>query len=140
VPLTKNEKVELLKRVPLFAGCTRAELIEVAVIADEREASPAAKLTEEGRSGREFFVLVEGTVAVERGGRKLAELGPGDWFGEVAILTHKPRSATVTATTPVSLLAINDRSFRRVVETTPRIALRVLGSVARRLEHDDRSA
>ncbi len=140
MPLSKNEKVELLKRVPLFAACTRAELIEVALIADELEASPGGKLTEEGRSGREFFVLVKGTVAVERGGRKLAELGPGDWFGEIAVLTHKPRSATVTATTPVNLLAISDRSFRRVVETTPRIALRVLGSVAQRLEHDELSA
>ena len=97
------------------------------------------RLTEEGRRGREFFILVEGAVAVRRGGRKLADLGPGDWFGEIAILTHKPRTATVTATSPVRLLVISDRAFRRVVETTPRIALTVLRSVAERLEHDARS-
>ncbi len=139
MPLSKNEKVELLKRTALFAECTRAELIEVALSADEREAPTGDSLTEEGLGGREFFVLVEGAVTVRRGGRRLADLGPGDWFGEIAILTYKPRTATVTAISPVRLLVISDRAFRRVVEATPRIALNVLRSVAARLEHDARS-
>jgi CRP/FNR family transcriptional regulator, cyclic AMP receptor protein len=139
VLLSKNEKVELLERIPLFAACTKAELREVALNADEREAAEGVRLTEEGRRGREFFIVVEGAVAVRRGGRKLADLGPGDWFGEIAILTYKPRTATVTATSPVRLLVISDRAFRHVVETTPRIALKVLRSVAERLEHDARS-
>jgi CRP-like cAMP-binding protein len=139
VPLSKNEKVALIKRIPLFAECTKAELIEVALSADEREAPEGDTLTKEGGRGREFFILVDGTVAVRRRGRKLADLGPGDWFGEIAILTYKPRSATVTATSPVRLLVISDRAFRRVVETTPRIALKVLRSVAERLENDARS-
>jgi len=139
VPLTKNEKIELLKRVPLFARCTKAELIEVAISTDERAALEGEKLTEEGRRGREFFVLLEGTVVVRRRGGKVAELGPGDWFGEIAILTYKPRTTTVTATSSVRLLVISDRSFRRVVEATPRIALTVLASVAERLEQDARS-
>jgi CRP/FNR family cyclic AMP-dependent transcriptional regulator len=139
VPLSKNQKVEVLKRIPLFAECTKAELIEVALNADEREAAEDDRLTEEGRRGREFFILVEGAVVVRRGGRKLAELGPGDWFGEIAILTYRPRTATVTATSPVRLLVISDRAFRQAVETTPRIALKVLRNVAARLEHDARS-
>jgi CRP-like cAMP-binding protein len=139
VPLSKNEKVELVKRIPLFTECTKAELIEVAISADEREAREGDSLTVEGRRGREFFILVEGAVAVRRGGKLLAELGPGDWFGEIAILTYKPRTATVTATSPVRLLVISDRAFRRVVESSPRIALKVLRSVAERLEHDARS-
>lgn len=139
MPLSKNGKVELLERIPLFSGCTKAELVEVAISADEREARVGEKLTEEGQRGREFFILVEGAVAVRRGGRKLADLGPGDWFGEIAILTYKPRTATVTATSPVRLLVIGDRAFRRVVETTPRIALKVLRNVAIRLDHDARS-
>jgi CRP-like cAMP-binding protein len=139
VPLSKNEKIEVLKRIPLFADCTKAELIEIALNADDREAAEGDRLTEEGRRGREFYVLVEGAVVVRRGGRKLADLGPGDWFGEIAILTYKPRTATVTATSPVRLLVISDRAFRRVVETMPRIALKVLGNVAARLEHDARS-
>jgi CRP/FNR family transcriptional regulator, cyclic AMP receptor protein len=139
VPLSKNEKIELLRRIPLFAECTKAELIEVAISADEREAASGENLTEQGQRGRDFFILVEGTVAVRRSGRKLADLGPGDWFGEIAILTYKPRTATVTATSPVRLLVIRDRAFRRVVETMPRIALKVLRNVAERLEHDARS-
>ena len=139
MPLSKNEKVELLKRTALFAECTKAELIEVALSADEREAAEGDRLTEEGRRGREFFVLVEGAVVVRRDGRRLADLGPGDWFGEIAILTYKPRTASVTAITPVRLLVISDGAFRRVVETTPRIALNVLRGVAERLEHDARS-
>ena len=139
MPLSKNEKVELLKRIPLFAECTKAELIEVAISTDEREAPEGHKLTEQGERGREFFILVEGAVGVRRSGRRLADLGPGDWFGEIAILTYKPRTATVTATSPVRLLVITDRAFRRLVETTPRIALKVLRNVAERLEHDARS-
>jgi voltage-gated potassium channel len=139
MPLGKNDKIKLLQGIPLFAACTRAELTEVALSADEREAPAGARLTEEGRREREFFVVVEGAVAVRRGGRLLAELGPGDWFGEIAILTYKPRSATVTASSPVHLLVLSDRAFRRVVETTPRIALKVLRSVAERLEHDAHS-
>ncbi|HEU4971630.1 MAG TPA: cyclic nucleotide-binding domain-containing protein [Gaiellaceae bacterium] len=136
MPLSKNEKVELLRRIPLFAACTRRELIEVALVADEREAGADEVLMEQGQPGREFFVLIDGTVVVRRHGRKLANLGPGDWFGEIALLTFKPRSATVTAISPCRLLVIQDRSFRQVVEATPRIALRVLGSVSQRLERD----
>ena len=139
MPLSKNQKVELLRRVPLFAECSKAELIEVAISADEREAPAGERLTEEGGRGREFFIIVEGAVAVRRAGRKLADLGPGDWFGEIAILTFKPRTATVTATSSVHLLVIRDREFRQVVETTPRIGLKVLRSVAERLERDARS-
>ena len=139
MPLSKNDKIDLLRRIPLFAECTKAELIEVAISADEREAAAGQSLTEEGQRGQEFFILVEGAATVRRNRRKLADLGPGDWFGEIAILTYKPRTATVTATSPARLLVISDRAFRRVVETTPRIALKVLRNVAERLEHDARS-
>ena len=70
MPLSKNENVELLKRTALFSECTKADLVDVAISADEREAPEGDRLTEEGRRGREFFVLVEGAVAVRRGGRK----------------------------------------------------------------------
>jgi CRP-like cAMP-binding protein len=139
VGLSKNAKVALLKRVPLFARCTKAELVEVALSADELDVADGEVLAREGRPGREFFVIVEGTVTVTRGGETLAELGEGDWFGEIALLTYKPRSATVTATSAVHALVIRDSAFRRLVETTPRIALTVLASVGQRLERDARS-
>jgi len=139
VPLSKNEKVELLRRIPLFAACTRRELIEVALVADEREAGADDVLTEQGDPGREFFLLIDGTVVVRRNGRKLAELGPGDWFGEIALLTDSPRTATVTAASAVDVLVITDRSFRRVVETMPSIALKVLASIGDRIARDAHS-
>ena len=111
----------------------------MALSADEIDLRDGHVLTREGRPGREFFVLVEGTVTVTRNGQKLANMAAGDWFGEIAILTHKPRTATVTATSPVRVLVVTDRAFRRVVETMPRIALKVLASVGQRLDHDARS-
>lgn len=137
--LGKNAKIDLLKRVPLFAGCTKAELRELAISSDEIDLPAGRVLTREGQRGREFFVLVSGTTEVTRNGKKLANLQGGDWFGEIALLTHTPRTATVTATSPVQVLVITDRSFKRVVETMPRIALKVLASVGQRLEHDARS-
>ena len=137
--LGKNAKIELLKRVPLFAGCTKAELREVALSADELDLHDGYVLTREGKPGREFFVLIDGTALVSKDGRKIADLRGGDWFGEIALLTHTPRTATVTTTSPVRVLVVTDRAFRRVVETMPRIALKVLASVGQRLEHDARS-
>lgn len=139
VALGKNAKIELLKRVPLFAGCSKAELQEIALRADEVDLPEGRLLTREGQRGREFFVLVSGTARVTRKGRTIATLGPGDWFGEIAILTHVPRTATVTTTSPVQVLVLTDRAFKRVVESMPRIALKVLASVGERLDHDARS-
>lgn len=139
MPLGKNAKAALLGRVPLFVGCSKAELLEVALSADERELREGDELMRQGRPGREFFVLVEGAVAVTRDGAKVADLGAGDWLGEIALLTYRPRSATAVAMSPVRALVLSDRDFRRVVETTPRIALKVLASVGQRLERDARS-
>lgn len=136
--LGKNAKIELLKQVPLFAGCSKAELREVALSTDEIDLRDGHVLTREGRAGREFFILVEGTASVTQDGNEIAELKGGDWFGEIALLTHRPRTATVTATSPVRVLVLTDRAFRRVVETMPRIALKVLASVGQRLDHDAR--
>jgi CRP-like cAMP-binding protein len=136
VALGKNTKIELLKRVPLFAGCTKDECRELALVADELDIRDGTVLTREGRPGREFFVLVEGTVEVTRNGEKIAELGAGDWLGEIALLTKGPRTATATATSPARILVVTDRAFRRVVERMPSIALKVLESVGERLGHD----
>jgi CRP/FNR family cyclic AMP-dependent transcriptional regulator len=139
VALGRNAKIDLLKRVPLFAGCSKAELRELALVADELDLREDRTLVREGQPGREFFVLVEGSVRVSRKGRKLGDLGPGDWFGEIALLTDTPRTATVTATSPVRVLVITDRSFRRVVESMPKIALKVLSTLGQRLAKDGTS-
>ena len=137
--LGKNAKIEFLKRVPLFAGCSKAELRELAMRTDEIDLRDGYVLMREGRPGREFVVLVEGTARVTKGDKTLADLGAGDWVGEIALLTNVPRTATVTATSPIRVLVVTDRSFKRVVETMPSIALKVLASVGERLAHDAQS-
>ncbi len=134
--LRKDTKVDLLKRVPLFASCTKDECRVLATIADELDLPEGRALTREGQPGREFFVLVDGTVDVVQGGEKIAELGAGDWLGEIALLTQAPRTATVTTTSPVRVLVITDRAFRQVIEATPSIAVKVLERVGERLAHD----
>ena len=134
--LRKEAKVDLLRRVPLFSSCTKEELRQVAAIADEVSMQAGRVLTREGKPGREFFVLVDGTVDVTQGAKRIGELGAGDWFGEIALLTKAPRTATITATSPVRLLVVTDRGFRQVVEATPSIAVKVLDLVGQRLAHD----
>ncbi len=102
--LGHNAKIDLLRRVPLFAGCTQNELRELAVTADEVDLREGFPLTREGKPGREFIVLVDGTACVTRKGSKLADIGPGDWVGEIALLTKANRTATVTTTSPVRAL------------------------------------
>ena len=139
VPLRRDAKIELLKKVPLFAGCSKNELRQLAKIADELDLREGTVLTREGRPGREFFVLIEGTAEVRKKSKKIADLGPGDWLGEIALITDSPRTATVTATSPLDVLVITDRRFRSVVETMPSIALKVLARVGERLSSDAHS-
>jgi CRP-like cAMP-binding protein len=136
VALRRDAKIELLKKVPLFSGCSKSELRELAKSADELDIREGTVLTREGKAGREFFVVISGTARVTKNGKKIADVGAGDWLGEIALLTDSPRTATVTATSPIDLLVITDRRFRSVVETMPSIAMKVLASVGQRLGHD----
>jgi CRP-like cAMP-binding protein len=136
VRLGGNAKIDLLKRVPLFATCSKAELRELAKQADEIDLRAGTVLTREGRSGREFFVIIEGTAKTTKGTRKLSELGAGDWFGEIALLTNVPRTATVTATSPIRVLVLTSRAFKGVVESMPSVAIKVLATVGDRLAAD----
>ena len=137
--LKRDAKVELLKSVPLFASCSKDELRRLSAIADEIDLREGTVLTREGHTGREFFVLIEGTARVAKGTRKVADLGPGDWLGEIALLTKAPRTATVTATSPIRSLVINDRDFRHTVVEMPSIAMKVLACVAERLSRTPQS-
>ena len=87
----------------------------------------------EGETGREFLVIVEGSADVDRGGRKIATLGPGDFAGEIALIAKMPRTATITTTSPVRALVITDRAFRQLLEHSPQIQIGVLSALAERL-------
>jgi CRP/FNR family transcriptional regulator, cyclic AMP receptor protein len=139
VPLRRDAKIELLKRAPLFSGCSKSELRALASTADELDLREGTIITREGRPGREFFVLISGTAEVTKKGKEVAQLGAGDWFGEIALLTDVPRTATVKATSSVDVLVITDRRFRTVVETMPSIALKILSTIGERLARDSHS-
>jgi CRP/FNR family cyclic AMP-dependent transcriptional regulator len=132
----KDAKVELLKRVPLFSECSRRELGEIAAIADEMRFPQGRTLITEGAAGREFFVIVDGTVEVRRGRRRVALEGGPSFFGEAALLTGKPRNATVTTTSPVQALVITDRAFHRLLRDSPSIQRKIIASLAARLADD----
>jgi CRP-like cAMP-binding protein len=129
----KAVKIGLLRKVPLFARCSRRELANVASIGYEDEFPAGRELTREGERGRQFFVLLEGTVNVSKGGNQVATMNEGDFFGETALVSHGGRTATVTATTPVRALVITDRSFRSLLGRSPSIQVKVLEALADRL-------
>ncbi len=134
--LRRDAKIELLKGVPLFAGCSKKELGEIAQLADEIDVDAGKTLTREGDAGREFFVLVDGEAEVRRKGRKVGTMGAGDFFGEIALISSRTRTATVTSTAPGTLLVVTDRAFRRLLEQMPSIQLKVLTALADRLAAD----
>ena len=132
--LGHNSKIDLIKGVPLFANASKSELAEIAAIADEVDLPAGKTLIKEGESGREFFVLIDGTADVTQGDKKIGKImGPGDFFGEIALVSKAPRSATITTTSPVRALVITDRAFRQLLERSPQIAVGVLTTLAERL-------
>ena len=128
-----SSKIDLLKRVPLFSGMSKKGLGEVAKIADEIDLPEGKELIREGEPGRQFFILLGGKAEVRRKGRRINVLGAGDFFGEIALIAHTPRTATVTSTTDVELLVITAQSFRTLLDHQPAIANKVLAALAERL-------
>jgi CRP-like cAMP-binding protein len=134
VQLRKNAKLKLLKRVPLFARLSGAELERISMAADELDFKEGKELAREGAAGREFFVIIEGTAEVTRGKRKLRTLSDGDFFGEISLITRLPRTASVTTVSAMRALVITDRSFRRMLDDSPAIQRKVLEALGERLD------
>jgi CRP/FNR family transcriptional regulator, cyclic AMP receptor protein len=133
VRLGRDAKTDLIKSVPLFSHCSKGQLAEIAGIADELDLSEGKQLMTQGDRGREFFVLLDGTAEVTQDGERINELGPGDFFGEIALVWQAPRTATVTMTSPGRALVVTDRSFRALLDHQPEIKQGVLEALAARL-------
>ena len=132
--LRRNQKVELLRKVPLFERCSKGQLTEIARIADEIDLREGKVLIREGRRGGEFFVLLDGAVDVTKGDRRINQLGPGDFFGEIALIAPSAvRTATVTASTDLDALVVTAQNFRSLLQRVPEIKLKVLEVAAERL-------
>lgn len=137
--MARDEKLDLLHRIPLFSAFDRRKLERLGMLADEVDVSAGYTLMRQGDSGAEMYVIVSGQVSVERDGTRLNTLGPGDFFGEIALLDGGPRTATVTAEQDCRLLVITHREFHSMMDEFPEIASEVLNALAhriRRLEPD----
>jgi CRP/FNR family cyclic AMP-dependent transcriptional regulator len=131
--MPRDEKLDHLKRVPLFAKMGTRELERLSQLADEVEVGLDRVLAEEGRIGHEFFIVLDGRVMVLRGNTPVRTLGPGDFFGEIALLGHSTRTATVRAASPLRVLVIPGRAFRALLGRQPDVQLKVLDTLAERL-------
>ena len=135
--LNHNTKLDLLRSVPLFAGCTDDELVAISAISDEIDFPEGKRLIVEGQDAvSEFFVIVEGEARVTRAGAEVRTLGPGDWAGEIALISDSPRGASVTATTTIVVLVITRGAFGALLRDSPSIAQKVLSSLGARLAAD----
>jgi CRP/FNR family transcriptional regulator, cyclic AMP receptor protein len=133
-----KEAADLLQKVPLFADLERKELEEIASAMKQRTFSAGQQIAVEGESGVGFFVIEDGQAKVTVGGQDRRTLGPGDYFGEVALITHGARTATVTADTELKTYGMTFWDFRPLVEETPGIAWKLLQSAVKQYDQSAR--
>ena len=130
-----EERLELLERVPLFSGVPRGVLARIAGIAEEKDVPAESALTHEGRHEGYFFVVLSGSVRIERGGRAINTLGAGDFFGSIALVDAGPRTATAISETPSRLLLITNEQFRELLDDSPELR----SAIADAAEHNLRT-
>jgi CRP-like cAMP-binding protein len=130
-----NSKVELLRRVPLFAECRGEPLDLIMRLADEVDVADGYTLMREGDLAQEFFLIVEGKVRIERAGQTVAMLGPGDFLGEIALLSEGRRTATAVTDGPSKVLVITHRGFNSLLDSSPAIRAAILKGLADRLQN-----
>jgi CRP/FNR family cyclic AMP-dependent transcriptional regulator len=133
----RDEFTEHLATVPLFSACSKKDLQAVAKRAEDVKVDVGKVLVSEGAAGAEFFVILDGTAKVSRHGHDVAALGPGDFFGDLALLDRAPRNATITATSPMELVVLGQREFSALIDDVPGFAHKLLAGLARRLRAYD---
>ena len=134
----KQAYLDHLRKVQLFSSCSTRDLQTIASAADEITVNAGYKLADQGQQGREAYVVVDGTCTVTRNGKKVATLGPGDVVGELSLLDHGPRTATVTADTDMTVLVLDQRHFIAVLDDVPALSHKLLANLAGRIREFDR--
>jgi CRP-like cAMP-binding protein len=132
-----KHQIELLGAVPLFSGCSQAELRAIAQLGTPITAEPGAVLTQKGKPGSEFFLVTEGTASCKIGRREVVQFTTGGYFGELALLHGGIRTADVIAVTDKELLVYDAREFRSMLMTTPSIGVKMLARLSQRLAEED---
>ncbi len=134
---SRSKQLDHLASVPLFSACSQKELQKIARASNEITIEAGRVLTDQGDAGREAFVIIEGQATVKRNQRKIASLGPGEAIGELSLLDHGPRTATVEAATPMTLLVLSTREFTGVVDQVPGLAHKLMAALASRIRDLD---
>lgn len=136
--MRKADKIDYLAKVPLFSGFSKRDLGEVARHLDRIDAAEGTVLTEEGSLSHQFGIIVDGSAVVRRNNRKLADLGPGDFWGEMALLLRERSSATVSTTSDTALLVMHAREFSHLLDEVPALSRKLAVGLAARLLEADR--
>jgi CRP-like cAMP-binding protein len=131
--VARDEKLDMLQGVPLFAGLDRHHIERLGMLTEEVDVPVGKVLIRQGEHGDDLMVVVSGQVGVERDGARINQLGPGEFFGEISLIAGGPRTATVTAEAPTRLLVVNRRDFHALMEEFPAVAAQVLVTLAHRL-------
>ena len=138
--MARSDIDQTLAGIPIFSECTRKELKAISRLVTPVSISEGKVLVREGEPGREFMIIVEGSATVRRNGRKIASLGPGDFFGELAVLAGVPRTATVTADTKMVVEAMNRQEFSSLLDESPALAKKILMGAVKRLYANDQKS
>ena len=129
-----DDKATALGRTPLFQNLPRGDLVQLAMATEDLEVEAGKVLAREGEIGQEFFVIVDGEVSVTKAGEEVRGLGPGDFFGEIALVWDSPRrTATVTAASPVRFFVLTRQAFRSLIDHHPDIEAKVLEALEDRV-------
>lgn len=135
---SKKAHLEHLRNVSLFQGCTTKDLEKIAKSSDEITMPAGSLLVDQGQTGREAFIVLEGQVTVRRNGKRVGDFGPGTVVGELSLLDHGPRTATVNCATDCTLLLLDQRHFLGVLDSVPALTHKILASLAGRIRDLDR--
>lgn len=127
---SSSQQIEMLGEVPLFSACSLNELRQIARLGTQVSAEEGSLLTEQGKPGREFFLVLEGKALCRVGRKEVARYKPGDYFGELALLHGGYRTATVEAASPMELLVLDAREFRSLLLSNPAVSIKMLGALA----------
>ena len=135
----RSYKIDLLRNVPLFRSLSQSHLNAIAKYTDALQARQGKVLTKQGQQGLEAFVIVDGRARVQVGGKAIAELGAGDFVGELSLIDGRPRTATVIAQTPMTLLVVRRRDFRSLRDTVPGLQEKLVLTLCERLRQADQA-
>ena len=137
--MSRQQYLDHLASVPLFSACSKKELQAIARASVEVDIQEGRTFVEQGQTGREAFVIIDGTAEVRRNGKKVSTLGPGGVVGELALLDRGPRTASVTANEKMKVLVLGPREFSGLLDEVPTITHKLLASLASRIRELDKS-